>query len=351
MFVIAKKLGLPDRICRPWQRAMIAMERRFCANGAVSCAHTSSCGFPEGDPFSVVAMVLINISLARFMQNQKPEVRCWTYVDDWQLTGQRHEDILEGMAAISTFTNFLELPMDPDKAAFWGNQPRDRQGFRNAGQPVIHHGRNLGGHVSYGRAITTYTIKSRIQSQHSLWTLIRRSFGTLAQKTLTLAVVAWPRCLHGASATHLGPDNISHLRTRAMQALKADLPGANPLLHLGCLCPPRTDPGFYLLRDTIFHFRKFCNPDVAFPLLDYMCTCVPSHARPGPCGVFLSRLQDVGWSWQGGGVVMDHDMVPLHLFKTPVQAILARLTDAWWSRVGAIVKPEERFPGPGKHRC
>ncbi len=345
VFVIAKRLGLPDCICIPWQRALLAMERRFCVNGAVSRAHTSSCGFPEGDPLSVVAMVLVNISLDRYMKFQRPEVRCWTYVDDWQLTGDSYETILDGMEEIKLFTDMLELPMDPSKAAFWGNQHIDRQGFRNAGQPVIHHGRNLGGHVSYGKQLTNYTIRARIQSQQSMWTWLRRSLAPTIQKTLVLAVVSWPRCLHGASATPLGQDNVSKLRTRAMQSLKVDHPGANPLIHLGCLCPPQTDPGYYLLRETILHFRRFCNPDVAFPVLDYLANCEQVHTRPGPCGVFLTRIQEVGWSWRGAGIVMDHDLISLHLFKTPIQTILARLTHAWWARVGAIVSQRKGFQG------
>ena len=239
VFVIAKKLGLPDRICQPWQQALLSMERRFCVNGAVSKPHTSSCGFPEGDPLSVVAMVLINISLDRYMKIQAPSLRCWTYVDDWQLTGTAYDEILDGMAKVTQFTDLLELPMDQSKAAFWGNQNRDRQGFRDTGQPVIQHGRNLGKHVSYGKVLTNYTIRARIQSQHSLWTLICRSLATTVQKTLVFATVAWPRCLHGASATPLGQDNLSSLRTRAMQALKADRPGANPLT-----VPQRLTQGF-----------------------------------------------------------------------------------------------------------
>lgn len=345
VFVIAKRLGIPDRITVPWQRALITMERRFSVNGAVSQGHMSSCGFAEGDPLSVVAMALINVALDKFMKAQKPEVRCWTYVDDWQLTGESSQAVMEGMNEVSSFTAMLELPMDPSKAAFWGNQACDRQGFRQANQPVVQHGRNLGGHVSYGKVLTNYTIRARIQSQKNMWALLRRSVAPTVQKMLTLAVVAWPRCLHGASATPLGRDNLSHLRTRGMQALKADHAGANPLLQLGCVCPPRTDPGFYLLRETFFHFRRFCNPDIAFPVLDYLCQCVPTRVKPGPCGVFLSRLQEVGWRWTGGGQILDHDLIPIHLYKTPVQVITSRLQQAWWARVGAIVSQRQGFQG------
>lgn len=93
------------------------------------------------------------------------------------------------------------------------------------------------------------------------------------------------------------------------------------------------------------HFRKFCNPDIAFPLMDYLCQCVPVQGRPGPCGVFLSRIQDVGWRWDGGGVLLDHDLIPIHLFKTPIQVIITRLTAAWWNRVGAIVSSRKGFQG------
>ena len=345
VFVIAKKLGVPDRLCRPWQQALISMERRFSVTGCVSQAHRSSCGFPEGDPLSVVAMVLINVALDKYVKSQAPTVRCWTYVDDWQLTGESSHDVIHGMQEVESFTDMLELPMDPAKAAFWSNQAGDRQVFRQANKPVIQHGRNLGGHVSYGKALTNYTIRVRIQSQRTMWTWLKRSVAPVFQKILTLAVVAWPRCLHGAFGTPLGQDNLSHLRTRGMQALQFDHPGANPMLQLGCVCPPRTDPGYYLVKETVFQFRRFCNPDLAFPLLDYLCQCVPSRARPGPCGVFLNRLQEIGWCWMGGGNILDHELLSLHIFKTPIQVLVSRIQQAWWAKVGSTVSSRLGFQG------
>ena len=70
--LLAHKYGIPPKLCRTWQAAIGAMPRRFLANGAVSCEHYSSNGFPEGDPLSVVAMMLINLALNEFMIAKSP---------------------------------------------------------------------------------------------------------------------------------------------------------------------------------------------------------------------------------------------------------------------------------------
>lgn len=60
VFAIARFLRLPDRVCIPWQRGLMHLQRRFVVSGLTSQAISSSTGFPEGDFVSVVAMYLVN---------------------------------------------------------------------------------------------------------------------------------------------------------------------------------------------------------------------------------------------------------------------------------------------------
>lgn len=345
VMLLARKYGIPSNLCRVWQAALSAMPRRFVANGAVSPQHYSCNGFPEGDPLSVVAMMLVNLALNEFMQIRCPIADCWTFVDDWQLTANNAQDIQQGLHELTVFTQLLDIPMDSDKSAVWSTDASSRRDFRTAGLPITYHGRNLGGHLTYCKVVTNYTIQTRIAKQKDLWVWLQRSFAPHPQKLLALMVVAWPRCLHGISVNMLGSKHFTKMRTKAVQSLGDHRKGTSPLLHLSCLNDPRTDPEFYACWLTIKHFRFFSNPQIAFPMVDYLLHVSDVQDRSGPCSVFIQKLQLLGWTWKGGGFIEDHEQLPLHILHDPVQWLWLRARHAWWARILAVVSQREGFQG------
>lgn len=345
VMLLARKYGIPSNLCRVWQAALSAMPRRFVANGAVSPQHYSCNGFPEGDPLSVVAMMLVNLALNEFMQIRCPIADCWTFVDDWQLTANNAQDIQQGLHELTVFTQLLDIPMDSDKSAVWSTDASSRRDFRTAGLPITYHGRNLGGHLTYCKVVTNYTIQTRIAKQKDLWVWLQRSFAPHPQKLLALMVVAWPRCLHGISVNMLGSKHFTKMRTKAVQSLGDHRKGTSPLLHLSCLNDPRTDPEFYACWLTIKHFRVFSNPQIAFPMVDYLLHVSDVQDRSGPCSVFIQKLQLLGWTWKGGGFIEDHEQLPLHILHDPVQWLWLRARHAWWARILAVVSQREGFQG------
>ena len=345
VMLLAHKYGIPEKLYRTWTAAITAMSRRFLANGAVSSAHYSCNGFPEGDPLSVVAMMLINLALSEYMNTRSPLTDCWSFVDDWQLTANNAHDIQQGMREMQNFTELLDIPMDSSKSAVWSTASECRKEFREARLPVTYHGRNLGGHLTYCKVISNYTIQARIAKQKELWVWLHRSYAPSPQKALALMVVAWPRCLHGISVNVLGGKHFTKLCTRAVQSLGDHRKGTSTMLHLSCLNDPRADPEFYACWITIKHFRVYGNPQVAFPLIDVLVHHLPVQERAGPCCVFLQRINLLGWTWKGGGFIEDHEQLLLHILHDPIQLIWQRLKHAWRAKVLASVSVREGFQG------
>lgn len=345
VMLLARKYGIPSQLCRTWQAAITAMPRRFLANGAVSGEHYSCNGFPEGDPLSVVAMMLINLAMNDYMTRWNPLAECWSYVDDWQVTAHDAQDIIQGFQGLQEFTALLDIPMDDDKSAVWSTGSGDRRDFRQEALPVAYHGRNLGGHLTYCKTITNYTIKSRIAKQTELWTWLTKSYAPSPQKVLALIVVAWPRCLHGISINVLGAKHFTKLRTKAVQCLGDHRKGTSPILHLSCIQNPKADPEFFAIWITIKHFRGYCNPQVAFPIIDFLLHHKPIQERSGPCSIFLFRINQLGWTWKEGGAIEDHEQMPLHITNDPIQLLWARAKHAWWARTLTIVSSRPGFSG------
>ena len=344
-FFVARWLGVPAAFCETWHRALGGLKRRFIINGHVGAPLSSTCGFPEGDPLSVVAMYLVNIAFHKIGMNQHPEAQLWTYVDDWQIIAQQIESVLQAFSFVEDFASWLDLDLDPTKSFFWSTCPQTRKMLRDLGRDVKLHCRNLGGHLSYCKLPTNATVTQRIRSLEFFWHWLRRSPASIPQKINAVVVVAWPRALHGAGTVILGDEHVKKLRRLTMQALAFNKKGANPILTLSCILPVKADPGFQLLMLTFRAFRKFVVPDVAFPLIDSLLEFDSRLQTPGPCAIFLSRLHEIGWAWDHDGWIIDHECIRIHLLDTPIQTIYQRLRDAWYLKVGRIVSDRKGFQG------
>ena len=347
VLALARLVGISPGVCRAWHQALHQMERRFTTQGCIGDPLTSSCGFPEGDALSVCAMFLINIAHHAYVTACKPEIRAWSFVDDWQLTGSCPDAIVEGMQCVKDFATMLDLHLDQDKSFFWATQAEHRQSLRQQGCAVKLYVRNLGGHVTFCRVPTNFTITCRIKDLEAFWGLLRRSPAPVQQKLLALVVVAWPRALHGIAGAPLSQAHLQSLRTKALQCIGQQKKGASPILTLSCIHSCRSDPGYYAVITTLRTFRKLCLPDQAFPILNEMSGSAEAQHRFGPCGVFLDRIAELAWSWEHDGWMYDHEGIRLHILHTPLQALMARARHAWIARVGAIVQSRDGFTGLG----
>lgn len=345
VFWLARKLGLPSSFVRTWHQAVAKMTRRFQVLGKTGPAMGACCGFPEGDPLSVVAMYLVNISMTVFLQEQAPRVTPWSFVDDWQLLSDSHEGTIQGFGAISHFATSLDLSLDPKKSFVWGSSAEARQALRQGELPIKYHCRNLGGHVSYCGRFTNYTVKNRGRMLDQFWPLLKRSVAPHPQKLLALKVVAWPRGLHAAAGTWLSQKWLSTLRTRALQALGLDKKGTNPMLQLSAVETVDHDPGFVVVWQTIWLFRRFAVHEVAFPLVSYILASDPTRYQPGPCGLFLQRLHQIAWAWLGDGYLRDHEGFVHHIVHCPSQLLKQRVCDAWQFMVGSELSRRDGFEG------
>ena len=106
----------------------------------------------------------------------------------------------------------------------------------------------------------------------------------------------------------------------------------------------RFDPGFYAVLTTVMQFCQYCHPIVAYEVLDLLVAQPPQRYVPGPCGVFLSRLYQLGWRWEGNGYLLDHQSIALHIRDTPIQWLRQRLEHAW-GIMGCIGRSPARIEG------
>ena len=132
-----------------------------------------------------------------------------------------------------------------------------------------------------------------------LWPKLQASHSPYLAKVRALKVAAWPRGLYGCSICQLGNKYVATLRTAALRGLGASKPGANAPIHLALIEQPQADPGFLLFRNSVVDIRINLARSIAGPILDHLASGAAASC-PGPAGLFLKKMHDVGWIWESG---------------------------------------------------
>lgn len=347
VYFLGRHLGLPRFFMQSWMHTLSNIQRRFVVQGSCSPAILSHTGFAEGDPLSVASMVLVNCAMHTLVMQKVSPISVISYVDNWEAQSTQPEATCQALQAMIDFAEAIDIKLDTAKTFSWGTSTSSRKALKNQGHVVMLHSKDLGGHLNYSKKATNYSVRARITQAKPLWGWMSRCQATSQRKLRVLHTVAWPRCLHGIEAVDIGIDHFTTMRASAMSALRWEKHGSSSLIQFGLITEPRNDPHFYAIQVTVMQFRQYCQPHLAFEVLDMLAQQPPAKVLPGPCGVLLARLHKLQWQWDGNGYVTDHQGFQLHLMDTPIQLLQKRLEHAWASMVGHNMSSRAEFAGLG----
>ena len=324
---IAIHLGIPAIVIRPWANALHQVQRRFQIRGGTGPPLSSSTGFPEGCPLSVVAMVITNILCDSYMHHRFPQATVWSFVDNIETITEDANTAEQSLEILQNFCDALDLQVDTAKSYCWSANPEERKILRTNGTPVTQWARDLGGHMNYCRLITNSTVTDKIQKFIPFWSRLSRSLGTLQQKQRALIVAAWPNLFHSISIAPLGSHHYVQLRSKANKSLGFQKQGANPMLQLSCICNPLCDPECWCLLETLITFRKWAIQELVTPVLEAMTQ--GEKGVSGPSHNVLVWFNKLGWEWIEVGIALDQNRNPISFVDCPIQELKARLIEAW----------------------
>eukprot|EP00438_Fugacium_kawagutii_P016457 Skav207247 [mRNA] locus=scaffold523:668809:674034:- [translate_table: standard] len=334
VFMAAKCLGVHPGILRAWKGATCGLSRCFFVQNSPSVPVGSCTGYVEGCGMSVAAMALTNHVIHQYMQLGSPQACFSTYVDNFELTARTVEGANQAFQKLEGICKLLDLSLDYGKTYRWATTAHGRSELRELSHAPTYACRDLGGHMQYCARQGNATVTERIESLKDFWPKLARSRASAAQKLKTLRTSAWPRALHGSSIVHVGASHFTHLRTQAMRSLGWDKAGANPQIQFSLFEPTVTDPEFVVLQDSVTQFRRHATEAIASWTLAQAEPLDVRQRKPGPIGVLLTRLQNVGWMYHGGTTFLDEESLPIDILLTACQEVKHRLRRAWCRNVG-----------------
>ena len=345
IFRAAAYLQIPSPILVAWWGFIGTMVRHFDIRGSLSQGLTSSTGFAEGCGLSVVSMLIYDFIMDRWMFARWPSLSLVTYVDNISITAHDSALVRPAVDALDELMALSDMQLDKSKSLFWSLEASGRAALRHDGCQVCLSTRDLGGHMQFSKKQTNSTVTEKLAHMDLLWHRLGRSFATAAQKFRAARQCAWPKAFHSGSITHLGNHLIHHQRSSLMRAVRFSGKGINPWIQLGLCCPATTDPGFWLLFQSVSHFRRYAAPEVVSWILPETLTRSKRKLIPGPCGVLVRRLQEVQWAYVSESLFLDSCGHQVDLLRASPQELRLRLELAWHLRVACEVADRPDFQG------
>lgn len=324
---IAIHIGISKKVIRPWIAALTSIQRRFQIRGGVGPSVMSICGFPEGDPLSIIAMAIANLTLDKWISCRFPKIQTWTYVDNIETVCENGDQAVDSLQALESFCEALDLQVDQNKTFCWTTDSTQRKLLREQHVHTLRASRDLGGQMNYSKWDTKGVLKDKIDKFTHFWRRLARSSAPKFLKLRCLKVSAWPNMFHSISISSLGPVHFEKIRTQVMKAMKYDNFGANPKLTLSSITSETCDPEFWCLYETVLSWRKYTIPDLADFVLETLAQ--GGKMTPGPCSSLFRAIQKLGWTWIGSGMCIDANQMTIDLRHCPVRELYTRIKLAW----------------------
>ena len=337
-------LGIPFKVLRAWSGALVTMGRAFQLRSFVGDLIFGSTGFPEGDALSCLAMVGVNALMDAWLTAQTQLACPLSYVDDWQVLTTAPDQLDRIITALFDFAQLLDLDIDSRKTYTWSTSAAARRHLRAHEHTVQLSGRNLGAHLQLSRKHTNHVLVSRIKSAAGLWPKLRHSQSPYCLKVRALRQAAWPRCLHGISATTASGQVFRDLRSAAVLSLGVKGAGVNPAVHLGMVEHPLIDPLYWSIIQTLRDARSM-GPHAK---IRANLRLVARGAFKGPANAvtcaLVGRIRKLKWDITDDGRCRDA-FGAIDFLSIGMAELSLRSEAAWPSVVAEMTHHREGFSG------
>ncbi|OLP98940.1 Retrovirus-related Pol polyprotein from type-1 retrotransposable element R2 [Symbiodinium microadriaticum] len=343
IFGLAARVGIPSQICHAWKEAVSSLQRRFRIRSEVGVATTGTTGFAEGDPLSCVAITLFDMSFHAYQAAYTPQCRSVSYVDNIELLASTGPQLHHGVLVLQTYMDLWDLDLDPGKSFSWALDSSTRKELRSLGHRVSYSSKDLGGQMSYGALTRIDALTDRFRSLSCLWNRLKVLPAPTRRKLHIIKMSAWPKALYGCENVAFAQTHIDQLRTKAMEAMRWNRPGASPLVRFSLLCDPIHDPGFYQVWSVLRAFRRHVMLDITVPRWWIIFRASWNGCSgQGPMRKLRQVFDLLGWDLDSSGRLV-FETFSCQFDSLPLQALKCLARHAWMLYVCNCLRARQDF--------
>ena len=339
LLIAMTRLGIPRDIVLFWIRSLANLVRYPVVSGRLGPGVKSTCGAPEGDSMSVLAMLALS---AIFYYRLCAIDRCvqpYIYADNWAWMTSSRQAHFQALLATLNFCAAIAVTINFDKTWHFATSKELREFVEvlqllfpsNDVQVQLRTGvKDLGEVVTYNRFVPLDFIKERIQQAISRMRRLRHLPCDMSDKCRIIQSSAWPAGLYAADTTYVGKKHFHDLRNAAVHAIIGNRDFANARVSCFALSKFLQDPMVFVLCNILRTTRRLAerNPEACREFISMVVDFEGKRAY-GPASTFKLYLDNLGWIIQPDGSLLLGEFASCNIVHDSIPFITKCVKDAW----------------------
>ena len=335
-------LQIPSCILRQWIESIRLLSRFWIIESSAFGPYLCNNGLPEGDVFSVVAMLGIGLCwTSSVMQVSQDRAVAWAYADNWAWKVYQVELHRLVMQATIQVVSAFGLVIDFGKTWFWVSSNQIAPIVKAELELLLpnenvlrkNHAKDLGLEMRYSGANRLGHTTSRYQEGQDRLNRLAKLAEPLAVKEHLLEASIWPATYFGAEFYPVPTQVLQTHRSSAADALFGSSHSLNPAIALLLGAKRILDPAFVCIANALRTARSWLLLQSQEVRTAFFQCAAQANGKPqdvkGPASALRAYLARINWSISGNGLLQVSAFHSCHLVFDSFQRVLRALTLSW----------------------
>eukprot|EP00435_Cladocopium_sp_Y103_P011836 s4409_g3.t1 len=339
-------LGIPPRLTLKWMHSLDAMVRYWDISQITSEVLQVSDGCPEGDSWSVVAMLSTAHVWSSLMDAKAPTSSTTSYADNWTVWTPDADITATPATCTAKYVSWMGLEISWNKTWLWSTSSTGAQKLQSCLQtyfptqdtPIQVSATDLGCQLTYHGNAKLGVMVERFEHAKQRLEVIRQSNWLLPHKIHVIQAAVLPLALYGAELMAVGQKPLLNLRTAIVDAIVGEhVQTLSSAIFMQFVDKRDLDPFFRVILLAAKQARKFLrHANEASRTSFLQIVSSPSqHAglTQGPASALREYLQRIGLSCDAKGEIMMTALRDCNLITSTWSDLRDGLRRNWQSHV------------------
>ena len=346
VFAILLRIGMPRHILVQWSHSLAVLTRTWSFPGYDGPLKPCSHGFPEGDVFSVLAMIGVALTWTAHLKHECPYAMIGAYADNWCFASIRQLDFAILIRQTLSYVRMLFMEIDWAKTWLWATDHGHlaalkaalKQQLPNLEVARLTNALDLGAQMTYTGPPRLGKFRRRLSLFKRRCYLLQALPHDVFTKAHLASVSIYPT-LYGVSLLPLGETHTNQLRVALVNGVLGPNHSRSSVLAMQFL-PHLMDPAVWVILQALESARKFL---ISASLSDrhlFLRMLARHSGTPneckGPVGVLKHYILRLGWTANPEGHTHVSPFLSLPLLSTSRQAWKLWVMHAWHQDVMSL---------------
>ena len=335
-----RALRLPESLIVQWEASIQVLTRVWELESDCSLPIASSNGYPEGDTWSVVVMVILAYCWIVALKSQARQCCITAYADNWgwfTVNPRMHRVLIDQTVLFVRATN---VQIDWEKSWSWSTNSAHQQAIKGALQShgkvgqvsQVNSAMNLGCQMTYRGPPKLGKFRKRLTTALNRLDRLAKLTRPLDEKIRLVAASVYACAFYGVQFIPVGCSHFSKIRTQVADSLLGPSISRNSAIAIDCLSG-LDDPMVVAIALALKSARRFLlwassSQKSNFLKIASRHSGLHSQCR-GPAGCLKYFLLQLGWSISPLGQIHTQQQGTLDLCGIGLKPLMAAIRQAW----------------------